>query len=59
VRREGWVVVAGGKDGGEVGLGDAGGEFFRYVAFVLEGQRKGADSEAGLKGVVEGDGREA
>jgi hypothetical protein len=45
-------LVAGGEDGGEVGLWDRGGEFFGYVAFVLEGLGKGADAEAGFKGVA-------
>jgi len=44
--------VAGGEDGGEVGLGDGGGEFFGHVAFVLEGQCEGADAEAGFEGVA-------
>ena len=48
-----------GEDGGEVGLGDGGGEFFGQVAFVLEGQGKGADAEAGFDRVVKGGGREA
>ena len=49
----GWRVVAGSdKDRGEVGFGDGGGEFFGYVAFVLEGLGEGADSEAGFEGVA-------
>jgi len=47
-------VVAGGKDGGEVGLGDGGGEFLGYVALVLEGLGKGADAEAGFNRVTKG-----
>ena len=46
-------MVAGGEDGGEVGLGDGGGEFFGNVAFVLEGLGEGSDAEAGFKGVAE------
>ena len=42
-----------GEDGGEVGFGDGGGEFFGQAAFVLEGQGKGADAEAGFEGVAE------
>ena len=43
-----------GDDGGEVGFGDRGGEFFRCVAFVLEGLGEGADAEAGFKRVAKG-----
>jgi hypothetical protein len=45
-------VATGGEDGGEVGLGDRGGEFLGYSAFVLEGLGKGADAEAGFKRVL-------
>ena len=44
----------GGEDGGEVGLGDGGGEFFGYVALVLAGLGEGADAKAGFNRVVEG-----
>jgi len=46
--------VAEREDGGEVGLGDRGGEFVGYVAFVLEGQGESADAEAGFEGVTKG-----
>jgi hypothetical protein len=45
-------VAVDGEDGGEVGLGDGGGEFLGYVAFVLEGLCEGANAEAGLKRVL-------
>ena len=54
LRTEDWGVAAGGEDGGEVGLGDVGGECFGCVAFVLEGLGKGADAEAGFKRVAKG-----
>ena len=47
-------MAAGGEDGGKVGLGDRGGEFLGYAAFVLEGQGKGSDAEAGFERVAEG-----
>jgi len=47
-------VAGGGEDGGEVGLGDGGGEVFGNVAFVLEGLGKGSDAEAGFEGVTKG-----
>ena len=47
-------MTAEGEDGGEVGLGDGGGEFFGQVAFVLEGLGKGADAEAGFNRVTKG-----
>ena len=40
------------EDGGEVGLGDGGGEFFGEVAFVLEGLGEGTDAEAGFDRVA-------
>ena len=46
--------MTGGEDGGEVGLGDVGGEFFGQAAFVLEGLSESADAEAGFDGVVKG-----
>jgi hypothetical protein len=46
------VVAVDGEDGGEVGLGDGGGEFFGQAALVLECLGKGADAEAGLKRVL-------
>ena len=48
------MVVVDGEDGGEVGLWDGEGECLGYVAFVLEGQGKGADAEARFRGVTKG-----
>jgi len=45
-------VAVEGEDGGEVGLGDGGGEFVGHVAFVLESLGEGADVEAGFKRVL-------
>jgi len=52
LRTENWRTAVDGEDGGEVGLGDGGGEFFGYAAFVLEGLGEGADAEAGFEGVA-------